>query len=137
MPPPSEWSGLPILTSPDMDAFFAALETQGALVGFVPPMAPYYGGPVYVLTGPNTASASEPLVYLLQSTGRATVVGQTTAGAMVSATMTELGDGWVLQHPVADYFTPDGTRLDQVGVTPDVEVPLADALDEARRLATD
>ena len=136
-PPPSEWGSLPLLTSPDMDAFFGALEQRGALVGFVPPMQPHYGGPVYVVTGPNTGSASEPLVYLLQSTGRATVVGQRTAGAMVSATVTDLGDGWFLQHPVADYFTADGTRLDGVGVTPDVAVPLADALDEARRLAAE
>ena len=136
-PPPSEWSSLPLLTSPDMDAFFRALDERGALVGFVPPMQPRYDGPVYLLTGPNTASASEPLVYLLQSTGRATVVGQRTAGAMVSSTMTDLGDGWMLQHPVADYYTSDGTRIDQVGVTPDVVVPLAEALDEARRLATE
>ena len=137
VPPPSEWSSLPLLTSPDMDAFFGALELHGALVGFVPPMPPHYGGPVYVLTGPRTGSASEPLVYLLQSTGRATVVGQRTAGAMVSATTTDLPGGWVLQHPVADYYTADGTRLDQVGVTPDVVVPLGEALAEARRLATE
>ncbi|WP_412060243.1 S41 family peptidase [Rubrivirga sp. IMCC45206] len=135
VPPPSEWSALPLLTGPDMDAFFGALDQHGALVGFVPPMQPHYGGPVYVLTGPRTASASEPLVYLLQSTGRATVVGQRTAGAMVSATTTELPGGWVLQHPIADYYTADGTRLDQVGVMPDVVVAVPDALDEARRLA--
>ena len=137
VPPPSEWSSLPLLTSPDLDAFFSALEDRGALVGFVPPMQPHYGGPVYLLTGPRTGSASEPLVYLLQSTGRATVVGQRTAGAMLSATTTDLPGGWVLQHPVADYYTADGTRLDQVGVTPDVTVPVPDALNEARRLAAE
>ena len=137
VPPPSEWSSLPLLTSPDLTAFFGALEQRGALVGIVPPMQPHYGGPVYVLTGPSTGSASEPLVYLLQSTGRATVVGQRTAGAMLSATTTGLPGGWVLQHPVADYYTADGTRLDQVGVTPDVAVAVPDALNEARRLATE
>ena len=136
-PAPSEWSSLPLLTSPDMNAFFGALEQRGALVGFVPPMQPHYGGPVYVLTGPRTGSASEPLVYLLQSTGRATVVGQRTAGAMLTATTTEIPGGWTLQHPVADYYTADGTRLDGVGVAPDVAVPVADALAEARRLAAD
>ena len=136
-PAPSEWSALPLLTSPDMDAFLSALDEHGALVGVVPPMQPRYGGPVYLLTGPGTASASEPLVHLLQSTGRATVVGQRTAGAMVSSTYTELPGGWLLQHPVADYYTAEGTRLDQVGVAPDVETPLADALTEARRLATE
>ena len=135
VPAPDAWAGLPLLTSPDMDAFLGALETEGALVGIVPPMEPRYDGPVYVLTSRRTASASEPLVHLLKAQGRAILVGETTAGAMVSSDQTELADGWVLQHPVADYYTAEGTRLDQIGVTPDVAVPAADALDVARRLA--
>lgn len=137
VPAPEAWSSLPLLTSPDMGAFFDALETEGALVGIVPPLRPHYGGPVYLLTSGATGSAAEPLVYVLQARGRATVVGERTAGAMVSSTQTALSDGWVLQHPVADYFTPDGGRLDQVGVAPDVAVPAADALDTARRLAAE
>ena len=135
VPEPSAWGALPLLTSPDMEAFFGALETEGALVGLVPPMEPRYDGPVYILTSGGTASASEPLVHLLQAQGRATIVGEQTAGAMVSSDQTELPGGWTLQHPVADYYTAEGTRLDGAGVVPDVAVPAAEALATARRLA--
>lgn len=135
VPPPSEWNTLPLLTSLDEDAFFEALSTEGALVGVVPPMGPRYAGPVYLLTDGGTGSACEPLAYLLKSTGRATLVGETTAGAMLSATTTELSNGWTLRFPAADYYVPDGTRLDGVGVAPDVAVPSAQAMDEALRMA--
>ncbi len=137
VPPPSEWSKLPLLTSLDEGAFFQALSTHGAVVGVVPPMAPRYGGPVYLLTDGGTGSASEPLAYVLKATGRATLVGQPTAGQMLSGNVTALSDGWMLQVPVADYFVPDGTRIDGVGVTPDVPVPSADALQTALRLAAE
>ena len=137
VPPPSEWSRLPLLASLDEEAFFRSLATEGALVGVVPPVAPRYAGPVYLLTDGGTGSACEPLAYLLKATGRATLVGERTAGAMLSATTTELSNGWTLRFPAADYYVPDGTRLDGVGVAPDVAVPSAQALETALRLAAE
>lgn len=136
VPPPAEWSSLPLLRSLDQNAFFEALSTEGALVGIVPPMTPRYAGPVYLLTDGGTGSACEPLAYVLKQTGRATLVGEKTAGQMLSGSMVKLSDGWTLQLPVADYYVPDGTRLDGVGVTPDVSVPSAEAMSEALRRAT-
>ena len=137
VPPPSEWSTLPLLASLDEGAFFESLSTHGAVVGVVPPMAPRYGGPVYLLTDGGTGSASEPLAYVLKAAGRATLVGEPTAGKMLSGSTTALSGGWTLQLPVADYYAPDGTRIDGVGVAPDVAVPSADALQTALRLASE
>jgi carboxyl-terminal processing protease len=133
LPEPAGWGRLPRLAELDLEAFQRALRENGVLVGVVPPMEPRYDGPVYVLTSRNTASAAESVVHLLKATGRATIVGERTAGAMLSSAQVELGEGWVLRFPAADYYAADGTRLEGVGVTPDVAVPAAEALEVALR----
>lgn len=135
VPPRAHWDSLPHLIKPNLQAFHSALKKRGALVGVIPPMKPHYAGPVYVLTGPITASASEPVVYLLKQTGRATIVGKRTAGSMLSSNIVELSDGWMLQYPEADFYTPQMTRIDQVGVKPAIVVPVEKALDKALELA--
>ena len=128
-PSHSELDGFPRLSELDVDAFYRALRENGVLVGHVEPQKPAYRGPVFVLTSQWTASAAEPLAYLLQATGRATLLGQPTAGAMLSPETFPFGDGWELVIPTAEYFTADGTRLEGCGVTPDVPVEPDQALD--------
>ena len=135
-PPPSAWGTLPVLTNPDLDAFFRALDQRGALVGVVPPCPPRYDGPVYVLTSRTTASAAEPRVHLLQSSGRATVVGERTAGEMVSSRRVALSDGWMSCTRSPTTTRAEGTRLEGEGVAPDVNVPASRALEEAVALAS-
>ena len=136
VPSPGEWDGLPRLAELDLGPFYQALTTVGAGVGVVTPAEPRYDGPVYVLTSPKTASAAEPLVHLLRETGRATVVGERTMGAMLSSDRVGLGGGWALVLPGADYFTAEGTRLEGVGVAPDVRTTANQALRVALDLAT-
>ena len=137
VPAPEEWPGLPHVLEPDLGAFFEALTGVGAAVGVVTPTEPRYDGPVYVLTSPETASAAEPLVHLLKTTGRAVVVGERTMGAMLSSDRTDLGGGWTLVYPGADYFTPEGGRLEGVGVEPTVAAPSNRALTVALGLIAD
>jgi C-terminal processing protease CtpA/Prc len=59
----------------------------------------------------------------------ATIVGEKTAGAMLSATPFTLTDNYTLILPIADYYTADKLRLDQVGVEPDIEVASDKALE--------
>lgn len=96
MPGPGEWAGLPHVREPDLGAFFEALTGVGAAVGVVTPAGPRYDGPVSGLASPETASAAEPIVHLLKTTGRATVVGERTMGAMLSSDRADLGGGWAL-----------------------------------------
>ena len=137
VPRPGEWAGLPHVREPDLGAFFEALTGVGAAVGVVTPAEPRYDGPVYVLTSPETASAAEPLVHLLKTTGRATVVGERTMGAMLSSDRADLGGGWTLVYPGADYFTAEGGRLEGVGIEPDVTAPSNRALTVALGLIAD
>ncbi|MFS4492453.1 S41 family peptidase [Maribacter sp. 2308TA10-17] len=84
-----------------------------------------YSGKVYVLTSKKTASACEPLVYLLKNQKVVTIVGEPTAGEMMSGMDFKLDDQLTIFLPVLDYITAAGTRLDRVGVQPTIEV-LAD-----------
>ena len=109
---------LPVLDEPDLKRFFEHLDQDGGLRGQVQPRSPRYAGPVYVLIDGNTGSASEPLVWHLQHAG-ATLVGEPTAGAMLSSSRFDVGNGWWLILPVADYYTAEGKRLEGQGVQPD------------------
>lgn len=130
-PPRATWDTLTPLTDLGLDAFFRGLDAHGALVARVEPAAPTYRGPVFVLTSGDTASAAEPLAYVLKQTGRATLVGAPTAGAMLAARPFPLSGGWQLLVPVADYVTAEGTRLEGVGVAPTVAVAPAEAMERA------
>lgn len=89
---------------------------------------PIFTGQVAVLTSSLTASACEPLVDLLQKRGIATLVGRKTAGAMLSGADFPISEALNLFLPISDYLTADGTRIDKVGVEPDVDIPSEQAL---------
>ena len=92
--------------------------------------------PVYVLVDERTGSGAEELAYDLQVMQRATLVGQTTSGAANPGGYRPLSDGFVAFIPmqvVSSVLT--GENWEGVGVRPDVEVPAAEALTQAHRLA--
>ena len=93
------------------------------LVGALPEL------PVYVLVGPETASAAEALAFALQRTGRAVLVGERTAGAGNYGRRVELPGGYALFLPFVRTFDPDtGRGWEGVGVRPDLELPAERAL---------
>ncbi|MDC7997137.1 S41 family peptidase [Gilvibacter sediminis] len=93
-----------------------------------------FKGEVVVLVNEHTASTNEPLVHLIQQYGLGTLVGTKTAGNMMSGKFFKVSKKLRLFLPVADYVTAEGIRLDQVGVTPDVQVSSAQALNKAKEL---
>ena len=97
------------------------LQKHGGVTGVATPREPHFGGPVYLLVDQESASASEPLTYALKAAKRATVIGERTAGKMLTALPQGLRDGWVATIPRADFVTADGKRLEGVGVEPDVK----------------
>lgn len=93
------------------------------------PVDEVWDGPVAVLVGPGSGSASELFAALLQETGRGLVVGQTTAGAVIASRPVNLPDGGELSLSLRTVLTGHERRLlEGVGVTPDivVEPPLDD-----------
>ena len=83
--------------------------------------------PLVMLVNENSASASEILTAALRERAGATVVGTTTYGKGVVQAVLPIGDeGAGFQLTVAEYMTPDGNHVHKVGLTPDVEIPLAE-----------
>jgi hypothetical protein len=92
--------------------------------------------PLYVLVDGDTGSGAEEFAYDLQAMKRATLVGETTAGAATPGGYRPLAHGFVAFIPmqiVANTIT--GTNWEGVGVIPDFTAPSADALTRAHRLA--
>lgn len=87
---------------------------------------------VYLLTAGRTASAAEHFALAMKRTGRATLIGGATAGAGHFGGMLPLNDNFAAFIPVGRTFDPDtGEGWEGRGVSPNIEVPAADALVEA------
>lgn len=78
--------------------------------------------PVTILVNANSASASELFAGALQDYGIAKLVGTKTYGKGVVQSIYPLESGGVVKVTVQEYFTPNGNKVDQVGLTPDREV---------------
>lgn len=85
-----------------------------------------YTGRIALLTDGNTGSAAEAVAAMLQETRGAVVVGERTAGAMLSSADVMVAPGWRLRFPAMDYRTAAGRRVEGDGVAPDVPAPAAD-----------
>src|SRR5690606_31447505 len=89
---------------------------EGAKLVFAKPDNKVFSGNLYILTNGNTGSTCEPLVYVLKHNKRATIIGENTAGAMLSASYFDISGKYKLVLPIADFYTYDGVRLEGVGV---------------------
>ena len=89
---------------------------------------------VYLLTSRRSGSAAEHFALALKRTGRATLIGEPTAGAGHYGGNIPIGGGYSAFVPVGRTFDPDTDRgWEATGVAPNVEVPADQALDEALR----
>lgn len=94
----------------------AVSELRGRVAGmnqkFVAQSADQYPGlPIVVLTGAQTASASEILAGSLQDHDRALVVGETTYGKGLVQTLFQLPAGHWLKMTTARWYTPVGRSI--------------------------
>lgn len=83
-----------------------------------------------LLVNEYSASASEILSGALRDNKRATLVGTNTYGKGVIQQVFSLLDGSVLKLTVAEYYTPNGTKIHKIGLKPDYEVELPEVKDE-------
>lgn len=91
-----------------------------------------YRKPVYVLTSARTGSGGEECAYDFQTQKRATLVGETTAGAANPVGPFNVGHGIVVWIPTGRAINPiTRTSWERVGVKPDIAVPAAQALQTA------
>ena len=78
--------------------------------------------PLVVLINGNSASASEIFAGAVQDHQVGTLVGETTFGKGVVQSIFNLSDGSALKLTTSQYFTPNGSRVDGEGITPDIEI---------------
>lgn len=84
----------------------------------------YNDVPLVVLVNGNSASAAEILAGAIQDTGRGQLIGTTTFGKGLVQRLFTLPDGSGLNVTIQKYYTPNGTSIHGVGITPDYEVEL-------------
>lgn len=84
----------------------------------------YYDVPTVVLVNGYTASASEILAGAIRDYDAGVLLGTKTFGKGVVQNVIDLGDGTGVKITTAQYFTPSGECIHEVGLTPDVELEL-------------
>lgn len=77
-----------------------------------------------VLINKGSASASEIVAGALRDHNRAKIVGETSYGKGTVQEAEDLGDGAGLHVTIAKWLTPNGTWVNDIGLTPDVSVSL-------------
>jgi carboxyl-terminal processing protease len=125
------WSGWSIIS------FWKDVQEQDILRVQFRPQQPNFDGDVYILVDETSASATELAVDAFRASGVATLVGRNTAGEMLSQSMFDVGEGFVVSLPVADYYSFEFGRIEGQGVPVDVEADSASALDVTRKLIED
>ena len=80
------------------------------------------GIPTAILINNGSASSSEILAGALRDYGVATLIGETTFGKGSVQEYIELPDGSAVKITVAEWLTPNGHSIHEVGIPPDIEV---------------
>ena len=78
-----------------------------------------FQGRVTILVNRHTASAAEMIVAFARENNLATIVGEKTAGRLLSATSVKVGNGFRLALPTGAYYTWKGTVLEGTPIEPD------------------
>lgn len=84
--------------------------------------AEYDDIPMVALINENSASASEILAGALKDRGRAKIVGEKSFGKGVVQKIFPLDNGAGAKITISEYKTPNGEKINKVGVKPDIEV---------------
>lgn len=92
--------------------------------------------PVAVLVNAYSASGAEIVAGALQDLDRAVLIGETTFGKGSVQSVQSLGESIGLRLTTAHYYTPSKKVIHEVGVAPDISVPISREEEEKLQLAT-
>ena len=83
------------------------------------------GLPIVVIINGGSASASEIVAGALQDHRRAIIVGQQSFGKGSVQTIIPLNSDVAMRLMTARYYTPSGRSIQQTGIAPDIDIPVA------------
>lgn len=89
----------------------------------IKPGEPVFKGRLVILADGGCGSACEDFVMPFKDNGRATVVGERTAGSTGQPYLHDFGNGMMIVVGSIRTFFPDGSPFEGVGIAPDVELP--------------
>ena len=89
-----------------------------------PPERPKFTNDLIVLVDERCFSACEDFVMPLKFSGRAVLIGQSTAGSSGEPYMYDFGNGMRFRISTKRQYFPDGSTFEGVGIVPDIEVPI-------------
>ncbi len=112
-----------------LDQFFdeqVLVTTNGRQIGQVEDLQSKRGGafintPLIVLVNRGSASASEIFAGAIQDTHRGIIVGEQTFGKGSVQNVIPLSGGASLKVTIAEWLTPNGRSIHDVGIAPDIE----------------
>lgn len=90
----------------------------------------YFDKPLAVLVNGNSASASEIFAGAVKDYEIGTLIGTKTYGKGIVQKIYPLSDGTAVKLTVSKYYTPKGNNIHGIGIEPDVEIELDEALEK-------
>lgn len=88
------------------------------------------GIPVVVIINENSASASEIMAAAIKDYSKGAIVGTTSFGKGLVQQLKSLKDGTYLKITIAEYFSPSGQKINELGVEPDYIIEAEENSDE-------
>lgn len=81
---------------------------------------PRFIGPINMLCNERSFSNAETISHAFKTLKRGTLVGNQTAGGVISTGSASLLDGTTVRTPGRGWYLPDGTNMEMNGATPDI-----------------
>lgn len=116
-------------------SFWQDAQNQAVTRIQIQPDTPHFAGKVWVLVSSTTASAAELAADGLANLPNVTLMGETTAGQMLSQKMYDVGEQMHLFLPIADYYSFHSGRIEGNGVQPDIQMSSDKAFEESLKRA--
>ncbi len=88
------------------------------------------GIPVVVIINENSASASEIMAAAIKDYSKGAIVGTTSFGKGLVQQLKSLKDGTYLKITIAEYFSPSGQKINELGVEPDYVIEASETAEE-------
>lgn len=90
-----------------------------------------FSGGLAILIDQGSGSGGDAFPGIMRQVRDALLIGERTAGRLIGGSLLEIGKGYLMVYPLEERLLPDGTRVEGVGVAPDITLGPVKTLDDA------